>query len=481
MRTLKSLALVVAPVAVLLLAAPIASASSQYAIGKAVCHRPAKPLHARCFVMKRVIVTRGTPGAHQIIDAPASIPGVAPTVRTQGPAGGLTPADLAKAYSLTPTGGSGQILAMVDAYNDPNIQADLKTFDAEYGLPAPPSFKVVSQTGSTTSLPANDTSGWSIEESLDVESAHSVCEKCSLILVETNSNAFSDLEAGVNEAVALGANEISNSYGGPETGVSATDKAAYNHPGVVITASAGDQGWYDYEYDLEGEGPINVPNFPASSNDVVSVGGTSLFFTQAGARSYETVWNDDETKASIPFQTGDLFGATGGGCSTVFTAQTWQKSAANWAATTCKTKRLSNDVSAVADEFTGFDLYDSYDYSGSGAPGWATYGGTSLASPIIAAVFGLAGGAHGVAYPTQTLYSHPSDFNDVTVGGNGVCDGQGAPECGNWNNLGYGALDCDYNTAGTAVSTGDDQCDAAAGYDGPTGLGTPDGTAGFTP
>jgi subtilase family serine protease len=482
MRALsRSLAFVVASLVVGLFAAPLASAAT-YAKAKFIC-KAAAPHHMGCFVIERVNVKAGTPGATAFTLAPAN----AGAVKTQGPAGGLTPADLQTAYGLTSAAsadGSGNTIALVDAFNDPNIQKDLVTFDKEYGLPAPPSFKVLNQSGATSPLPPNDTSGWSVEESLDVDSAHSVCPKCNIDLIETKDDTNPNLEAGVNEAAKLKVNEISNSYGGPETGTTSTDRAAYNHPGIVITASAGDQGWYDYEYDLAGEGPINEPNYPASDPNVISVGGTSLFFTQTGAYKYENVWQDDGPRGAIALQTGEQWGATGSGCSTLLSAASWQLSAANWKATGCGTKRLSNDISAVGDEFTGFDLYDSYNClagcSGA-APGWATVGGTSLSSPVIAATFGLAGGAHGVSYPAKTLYSHPTLFHDVTVGGSGICDGQGAPECGNWNNLGEGAMDCGYNTNGTAVATATDQCDAVAKFDGPSGLGTPDGITAFQP
>ena len=107
----------------------------------------------------------------------------------------------------------------MDAYNDPNINADLQTFDAQYGLAtcseANGCLRVVNQTGNATPLPANDSSGWSVEESLDVETVHSVCQSCRIILVEANSNGNGDLGTAENTAVGLGANEVSNSSGNP--------------------------------------------------------------------------------------------------------------------------------------------------------------------------------------------------------------------------------------------------------------------------
>ena len=97
---------------------------------------------------------------------------------------------------------------------------------------------------------------------------------------------------------------------------------------------------------------------------------------------------------------------------------------------------------------------------------------------MIAAVYALAGGAQGVPYPALTLYGHPGSAFDVTTGGNGWCAGEGAAQCGDPNVLGHGTVDCDYTSGGT-VAVGDRACDALAGYDGPTGVGTPDGITMF--
>jgi subtilase family serine protease len=151
--------------------------------------------------------------------------------------------DLATAYNLHTTGGSGQTVGIVDAYNDPNINADLQTFDAQYGLATCSEgngcLRVVNESGNATPLPVNDSSGWSVEESLDVETVHSVCQSCRIILVEANTNGNSDLGAAENTAVRLGAKEVSNSYGEPEQNSAAAYQADFNHPGTVITASAG--------------------------------------------------------------------------------------------------------------------------------------------------------------------------------------------------------------------------------------------------
>ena len=452
----------------------VAHSVTLYAVGKRVCAAKS-PGVASCYAEIRKLVSKGTEGARSFrVAAGATAAG------TIGPAGGLTPGDLGSAYGLTTTGGSGQTVAVVDAYNDPNINADLQSFDTHYGLAACSTtngcLRVVNQAGGST-LPANDTTGWSVEEALDVETVHSVCQGCKVILVEASSPLNTDLATAENTAVSLGAGEVSNSFGEPESGTSTSFQAAFNHPGVVITASAGDSGYYFYDR----LAATNQPGIPAAYNTTVSVGGTSLYLGQGAARQSETVWNDNGVRDVLQQAFAAPLGAGGGGCSTLFSAQHWQSSLGAWGSTGCGGKRLVSDVSAVADYLTGFDIYDSYNCgsSCSPAPGWLTVGGTSLSSPIIAASYGLAGGAQGVAYPALTLYGHQGHAYDVTSGGNGWCAGEGAAQCPNPNSLGYGTVDCAY-TAGGSAAAGDRACDALAGYDGPTGVGSPDGITMFT-
>ena len=393
-----------------------------------------------------------------------------------GPAGGLTPADLASAYGYIPAaGGSGQTVAVVDAYDDPAIEADLATFDGEYGLPACTAadgcLEKVGQTGRTTALPPVDTRGWSVEITLDVETVHAVCQGCRILLVEAESESLADLADATNEAVSLGATEVSNSYGGLETEFGAAEQAAYDHPGVVVAAAAGDSGYLNWDRLLETLEAPGLPDAPASLPTVVAVGGTSLKLTTRGTRASESVWNDSgRPSRSAEFK---QFSATGGGCSTLFTAPAWQQSVAGWASSGCGTRRLDNDVAADADPYTGFDIYDSYVYDAEFKPGWLTVGGTSLSSPLISALYALAGGAHGVSYPAQTVYGHlgqSSALYDVRRGGDGYCDGEEARSCGEpeANEL-LGDIDCLGTTA----------CDAAAGFDGPSGVGAPKGLAAF--
>jgi hypothetical protein len=396
-----------------------------------------------------------------------------------GPAGGLTPAQLAGAYGYEPNaGGAGQTLAIVDAYDDPNIEADLQTFDDEYGISACTQangcLRKISETGSAVALPAPDTSGWSLEISLDVEVAHSTCQQCKILLVEAKSSSFKALSRAVEEASALGATEISNSYGGPEASLGASELAAYDRPGVVVTAAAGDEGYDDWtRFNTKKKNPPGVPNMPASLPSVVAVGGTTLELDEAGRRQREMVWNGNGPLDGSAFAEG----ATGGGCSTLFTAQPWQQSTPGFSATGCEDKRLAVDVAADANPNTGFDIYDSYDCgeecerSKEGSD-WLTIGGTSLSTPFISALYALAGGSDGVTDPALTLYGHLGEAGalfDVTEGGNGYCDDEGLA-CGANESFNLD-LDCEGTTA----------CNAVPGFDGPSGVGAPNSLSLFKP
>ncbi|NEA63638.1 putative Ig domain-containing protein [Streptomyces sp. SID12488] len=330
----------------------------------------AEPGHVSCFAQRRTDIKQRLAAA-----AAAAAPS------------GLSPANLHSAYNLPSTGGSGLTVAIVDAYNDPNAEADLATYRSTYGLSACTKasgcFKQVSQTGSTTSLPTNDT-GWAGEEALDLDMVSAVCPNCSIILVEASSATDSDLGTAENEAVALGAKFVSNSWGGDEASSQTTEDTSYfKHPGVAITVSSGDSA-YGAEY-------------PATSQYVTAVGGTALS-TSSNSRGWtESVWKTSSTEG------------TGSGCSAYDPKPSWQTD------TGC-TKRMEADVSAVADPATGVAVYDTY-----GGSGWAVYGGTSASAPIIAGVYALAGTPGSSDYPAKYPYSHTSNLYDVTSGNNGSC------------------------------------------------------------
>jgi subtilase family serine protease len=367
---------------------------------RAACAKPAAG-HMSCFALVRTNVKprRLSNGANAI---PSGV--------------GYGPSQLQSAYLLpSSTNGSGETVAVVDAYNDPNAASDLATYRSDAGLPACGSgcFSVVNQNGAASPLPSNaGTTGWDVEESLDIDMVSAVCPLCHIILVEVNSPTTANLGTGVNSAVSLGAKFVSNSYGGSESTSDPTyDTDYYNHPGVAVTASAGDDG-YGVEY-------------PAASPGVTAVGGTSLTKDSSSRGWSESVW-------------GSASGGegTGSGCSTIEAKPSWQSDA------NCS-KRSVADVSAVADPNTGVAVYDTYQ-----SGGWDVYGGTSASSPIIASVYALAGTPSSGSNPASFPYAHTSSLNDVTSGANGSC--------------------------------GNDLCTAGTGYDGPTGLGTPNGTAAFT-
>ena len=320
---------------------------------------------------------------------------------------GYGPADIQSAYNLpSATAGSGQTVAIVDAYDDPSAEADLGVYRSQYGLPACTTangcFRKVDQNGGSK-LPRTN-AGWATEISLDLDMVSAACPNCKILLVEASSASMSNLGAGVNTAAALGATSISNSYGGSDQ----SDASApyYNHPGIAITASSGDSGY--------------GAQFPASSHYVTAVGGTSL--TRSGTGFTESAWS-----------------GAGSGCSTNNTALTGQAGF-----NTGCSMRAEADVSAVADPNTGVSVYDSTSYQGH--VGWQVYGGTSASSPIIASVYALAGNTKTI--DNNYVYSHASSLHDVTSGSNGTCP------TSQW-------------------------CTAGAGWDGPTGLGTPNGVGAF--
>src|SRR5579864_3617567 len=219
-----------------------------------------------------------------------------PLASTAPPPGALGPSRFHSAYNLPANAPNAQTIGIVDAYDDPNIESDLGTFSSYYGLPACTTangcFSKVNQTGGTTYPSRN--SGWALEIALDVETAHAICQNCKILLVEASSNSLANLGAAENEAVALGANVISNSWGASEYSSETSDELSYfKHPGVAITASAGDGGY--------------GPEFPAASQYVTSFGGTTLNLNANGGYGSETVWS-----------------GTGSGCSAYEPKPSWQ-------------------------------------------------------------------------------------------------------------------------------------------------------------
>ncbi len=348
--------------------------------------------------------------------------GDSPALLTAAPTG-LTPTQIRHAYGFDQItfgsvqgDGSGQTIAIIDAYDSPTIASDLVSFDAYwtahgYNLPDPPSFKRVAQDGSTN-YPSTDPAGagnpngtWEVETALDVEWAHALAPKASILLVEANSPSESDLfSAAVNYARNQpGVAAVSMSFGGTES----TSDPSFNsifttpgtHTGVTFLSSTGDNG--------------EPAGYPAYSPNVVAVGGTTLNVDASGNYLGEAGWSD-----------------SGGGISAVEPQPAYQNVLAAPYNTALRT---APDVSFDADPNSGVSLYDSWDF-GTTTP-WLQVGGTSFSSPSWAALIAIAdqgrvaAGETALDGATQTLpklYAMSSaDFNDVTTGNNGFAAGPG--------------------------------------------------------
>ena len=338
---------------------------------------------------------------------------------------GYGPSDLQAAYALTAASlanGSSQTIAIVDAYDDPNAEADLGVYRSTFGLSACTTangcFMKVNQNGIAAGYPSPD-SGWAQEESLDLDMASAICPNCEIVLVEANSNSGFDLYAAEDTAATTcAATVISNSWDGNEYTGELTDEAHFNHPGVMITVSAGDSGYT--------ANTLTGPDgYPVSSKYVTAVGGTTLNHPTPTTWS-ETVWS-----------------GSGSDCSAFIAQPTWQTNSPTVVAHpgVCN-KRIASDVAAEADPSTGVAVYDSYP-SGT----WWVFGGTSVAAPIIASVYALAGNGASINAGSYS-YSHLGGMTDITSGSNGSC-------------------------SGTYLCMGE------PGYDAPTGNGSPHGISGF--
>ncbi|HEX6520381.1 MAG TPA: carboxypeptidase regulatory-like domain-containing protein [Streptosporangiaceae bacterium] len=333
---------------------------------------------------------------------------------------GYSPADIQSAYDL-PSGSDSPLVAVVDAYDDPNAESDLAVYRAQYGLPACTTangcFRKAGQDGGTD-YPSPPPSGddWVSEITLDLDAVSAACPSCHILLVEANddSSTSGSLPAAVQTAYNMGAKFISMSWGGSEDGTENSQDAQYfDHPGIAYTASSGDYGY--------SAGPI----YPSTSQYTVSVGGTTLNRATGTARGWsESAWSD-----------------AGSGCSSDVTKPQFQSGIS-----ACST-RADTDLSADADPNTGLAIYNTYSDAG-----WDVYGGTSLAAPLIASMYALAGTPAAGTFPASYPYNdqhQATDLNDVTSGSNGSCS--------------------------PAVL-----CTAGPGWDGPTGLGSPEGTGALT-
>ena len=326
-------------------------------------------------------------------------------------------ADIESAYKLPVSGGSGQTVAVVEAFSTPDLAADLAAYRSEYKLPACTTasgcLRIVNQQGKTSPLPPSGVPfGWDVETMLDVSMVSAACPRCKILVVQATDDSFGNMAAAENTAARLGAQAISNSYGAREAGQMQPYAAAFDHPGHVITASSGDNGY-------------TAANFPATLATVTAVGGTELTKAKNSRGWSEQVWEDDE-------------GASGSGCSAYVSKPSWQKDAH------CPGRTVA-DVSALAADIPVYDQSQG---------GWLTVAGTSAAAPLIAGIYGLAGNAAKISPGYE--YAHARSLFDITMGSNDVFESGTGAACG-----------------------GDYLCNATKGYDAPTGLGTPDGTGAF--
>jgi len=380
--------------AVLAGGAPAADAAGHGKLhAKRVCTTAAKATVAAC-------------SAKVLVDSQGAVPH-----STTPSASAKTPAQLKDAYKLAGTSSGGRTVAIVDAYGYPNLAADLATYRSKFGIPACTTasgcLRIKDQNGGT-SLPRFD-AGWAGEQALDVDAVSAICGDCKILVVQAKSSSIADLGTAVSTASKqAGVVAISNSYGGGDLS-DATYGANYNHPGIAVTASTGDNGYQG-------------GSFPASSQYVTAVGGTTLT-SAANTRGWsESAWS-----------------GAGSGCSTVNAPL----AAAASSGTGCARRAIA-DVSAAADPNNG-GMAVYYPTSRT-ASTWAQVGGTSESAPIIASVYALSGNTAG--YANATPYSHTVSLFDVTSGSNGTCPTT------QW-------------------------CTSRSGWDGPTGLGTPNGTGAF--
>jgi hypothetical protein len=315
---------------------------------------------------------------------------------------GWSPKNLRSAYNLPSTKkGVGQIVAIVDAFDNPNVTNDLEAYRSYFNMP-PVRFVKYNQEGKESDYPRHD-KGWGQEIDLDVEMVSAICPNCSIDLIEAQSNAQRNLYAAEKTATTLGAPIVSNSWGSygdyPSNG-------AFDVPGITYVASAGDDGYGTQE--------------PSDYTTVVSVGGTVL--SKSAGKYGETVWEN-----------------TGGGCSDLPKPQ-WQHDPG------CR-RRTGNDLAAVASSVAFYDTY--------GLDGWGTADGTSVAAPIIASVFALAGNA-AQQRAGRKFWHSAHHLHAVTSGQIANCP----PSL-------KGSYLC-------AAGTGQFKT-----YSGPTGWGTPNGIADF--
>lgn len=324
--------------------------------------------------------------SNPILDQIANDRGIRPFVSV----GGYSPDTVRKAYHLPSNGGAG-IIAIVDAYNDPSALADFNNFSKQFGLPVETSsvvtastnkvFQIVYATGSKPIDAPGAGPNWASEESLDFEWAHAIAPNAKIVLVEGADD--SSLDAAVNVAKTItGVHEVSLSWGSTESPSGNPSSQPYNQNGVVFFGATGDSP--------------NQLNYPALFPNVVAVGGTSLHVSN-GDVSSETAWN-----------------SSGGGPSAIVARPQYQ----NGIQSIVQGFRGTPDISAIADPSTGVAVLSTY-----ADGGWTVYGGTSLSTPVCAAIANVRGSYSNSSFDENTRnYANlgKSVFRDITSGTDGV-------------------------------------------------------------
>jgi subtilase family serine protease len=291
---------------------------------------------------------------------------------------GWTPSDIEAAYNLpSSTKGSGQLVAIVDSYDNPDVASDLETYRSHFNLGSV-KFHKYNEKGQQKNYPAGSP-GWGVEIDLDAQMVSAACPKCSIDLIEASSESSADMQKAEATAVKLGAHIVSNSWICYDYSCT-LDPQYFDKKGVVYTAGSGDSSY----------GLIGPPSaFPS----VVAVGGTILSGTGSGYT--ETVWE-----------------YAGSGCASEMQKPKWQHDPS------C-TSRTDADVSAVAQSVAEYDTFS--------AAGWITVSGTSVSTPLIAGVYALAGNAssQNAAERLWTLKKNKlnKDLHYISSGNNGSCGG----------------------------------------------------------
>ena len=354
---------------------------------------------------------------------------------------GYGPSDLDSAYNLSGSSSSTATIAIIDAGVDGNLESDLATYRSNYGLPACGTsdgcLTLENYTGGAQPAPQSSGDGASAEEqiavetSLDVDMASAACPSCHILEISVpwqdgendGDTSTADFATAVNTAVSAGAAAVSISYGyTADSGNTSGDQlSAFNHQGVAIEASTGDSGF---------NGGTHT-SWPSDLPDVIGVGGTTL-----NGPGNESAWSGG-----------------GSGCETFFDAANGQPSSVT---ANCGNHLAVADVSADADPNTGVAVYDTYAPSTNQPADWGVVGGTSASAPFIAGLFANAGVPSSLLGPNTLYQASSSDFNDITSGNNEQND-----QCANYPGVNANV------------------CNAGTGWDGPTGLGSPNGLGAF--